>query len=78
MAGPETVGIQIIVIVFMVLFGNELRRAPHGHASAVEKAVGRHRTPRLPVHTLRGMPIVVASLLINGGTMFYIDDTHRP
>ena len=75
MAGPETVGIQIIVIVFMVLAGTNF---------GVLHMVMRRQWRTLWAYTeLRvylsilfvGCAIVVASLLINGGTMFYIDDT---
>ncbi|MDG2095812.1 MAG: TrkH family potassium uptake protein [Phycisphaerales bacterium] len=75
MAGPETVGIQIIVIVFMVLAGTNF---------GVLHMIMRRQWKKLWADTeLRvylsilfiGCGIVVASLLVNGGTMFYIDDT---
>lgn len=77
-AGPETVGIQVIVIVFMVLAGTNFGIL-HMVLRRQWKSLWRDTELRVYLSILLiGCGLVIGSLLVNGGTMYRIDGTEAP
>ncbi|MBG79873.1 MAG: potassium transporter [Phycisphaerae bacterium] len=78
MAGPETIGIQIIVIVFMVLAGTNFG-VLHMVLRRQWKAIWADTELRVYLGILLfASCLVVGSLLINGGVMYRVDGTQAP
>ncbi len=78
MAGAETVGIQIIVIIFMVMAGTNFGIL-HMVLQRQWKSIWRDTELRVYLGILLvGCGLVIGSLLVNGGTMYFVDGTEAP
>ncbi|MDG2422607.1 MAG: TrkH family potassium uptake protein [Phycisphaerales bacterium] len=78
MAGAETVGIQVIVIVFMVMAGTNFGIL-HMVLQRQWKNIWRDTELRVYLGILLiGCGLVIGSLLVNGGTMYFVNGTEAP